>query len=396
MSTGSAGAVDIDRRFLRMLQAVNLSSALDRFAIAPMLLVLAADLDASVSDVTLAASAYFLLYGLMQPIWGLVTARVGTIRTLRIALMGAGVVGLLSALAPTVSVLVLLRGIAGAFFGGAIPATLVYVGDAVPVERRQGPLTDLMAGVAVGTALATVAAGWTADLLTWRWVFAATAATALALAVYFGRREEPGRRGAHRTAPGALSRAVRDPWTGLVLALGFVEGAAITGALTFVAPAIQHAIGGGPGVPGTVVAAYGVAVLLFSRLVGPLSARWATPLLLLIGGSAGTLGFGVLALHQGVTAGLSACVLLGAAWAFLHSTLQVWATSVAPDARAQVVAVFVGCLFLGGAAGAVLGGALADGAAYELLFGMTAAVFASLTGVAALTRRRYLRTRPGR
>jgi predicted MFS family arabinose efflux permease len=145
-----------------------------------------------------------------------------------------------------------------------------------------------------------------------------------------------------------------------------------------------------------VVAVYGVAVLGFSRVVRPLSARLRTPTLLLIGGAAGVLGFAVLAVQRGLVAGVLACVLLGAAWAFMHSTLQTWATSVAPQARAQVVPLFSACLFLGGSTGAALGGLLVGGGHYGPLFALSAAVFVPLTAVSAATRRSYLRTRRGR
>ena len=48
----------------------------------------------------------------------------------------------------------------------------------------------------------------------------------------------------------------------------------------------------------------------------------------------------------------------------MHSTLQTWATSVAPLARAQVVPLFAACLFLGGSTGAALGGLLAGSGHY--------------------------------
>jgi predicted MFS family arabinose efflux permease len=95
-------------------------------------------------------------------------------------------------------------------------------------------------------------------------------------------------------------------------------------------------------------------------------------------------------------AGVVACVLLGAAWAFMHSTLQTWATSVAPLARAQVVPLFAACLFLGGSTGAALGGLLAGSGRYGELFSISAALFLPLTLLSAVTRRRYLRTRRGR
>ena len=90
------------------------------------------------------------------------------------------------------------------------------------------------------------------------------------------------------------------------------------------------------------------------------------------------------------------CVLLGGAWAFMHSTLQTWATSVSPTARAQVVPLFSACLFLGGSSGAALGGPLAGAGHYGPLFAVSAAVFVPLTVVSAATRRIYLRTRRGR
>jgi predicted MFS family arabinose efflux permease len=389
-------ATDIPRRHLRALQAVNTVSSLDRSAVAPMLLVMAADLHTSVGAVTIAASLYFLTYGLLQPVWGIIGARLGTVRALRVSLLGAAVGGALSALSPGVTLLAVLRCVAGGFFGGAVPATLVYVGATVPVERRQAPLTDLMAGVAVGTAVATVAAGWAAELLTWRVMFAVTAVASAALAVYLRRVPEPPRAPIERHPVRALIGAAADRWVLLVLLLAFVEGAALTGAFTFVAPGVQHAAGAGAGIAGTVVAVFGVAVLGFSRVVRPLSARLSTPTLLVIGGTSGALGFAVLAVQRGVVGGVVACVLLGAAWAFMHSTLQTWATSVAPQARAQVVPLFSACLFLGGSTGAALGGLLAGHALYGMLFAVSAGLFVPLTVASAVTRRRYLRTRRGR
>ena len=389
-------ATDLPRAHLRALQAVNTVSSLDRSAIAPMLLVMAADLHTSVGAITVAASLYFLTYGLLQPVWGIVGARLGTVRALRVSLFGAAVGGALSALSPGVALLAVLRCVAGGFFGGAVPATLVYVGATVPIERRQAPLTDLMAGVAVGTAVATLAAGWAAELLTWRVMFAVTAVASAGLAVYLRRVPEPPRAPIERHPVRALVRAAADRWVLLVLLLAFVEGAALTGAFTFVAPGVQDAAAAGAGVAGTVVAVFGVAVLGFSRVVRPLSARLSTPTLLLIGGTSGVLGFAVLAVQRGIVAGVVACVLLGAAWAFMHSTLQTWATSVAPQARAQVVPLFSSCLFLGGSTGAALGGLLAGHALYGTLFAVSAGLFVPLTVVSAVTRRRYLRIRRGR
>jgi predicted MFS family arabinose efflux permease len=253
-----------------------------------------------------------------------------------------------------------------------------------------------MAGVAVGMAVATVAAGWAAELISWRWAFLVTALGGIVLAVHLRKLPELPRASAESRPVRALVSALRAPWTVVVLAFGFVEGAALTGVFTFVAPGVQESISGGAGLAGTVVAVFGAAVLIFTRVVRPLSSRLTTPTLLVIGGVAGCLGFGVLAVDRGLVTGMAACLLLGAAWAFMHSTLQTWATSVVPHARPQVVSLFAACLFLGGSTGAALGGPLADGGHYAVLFAVSAGLFVPLTLGSALARRRYLRTRRGR
>src|SRR4051794_41267326 len=139
---------DLPRAHLRALQAVNTVSSLDRSAVAPMLLVMAVGLHSSVASVTVAASLYYLSYGLLQPVWGVASARLGTVRTLRLSLVGAAVAGLLSALSPGVGLLAVLRFATGGFFGGAGAATPVYVGATPALERRPQPLTHPLARAA--------------------------------------------------------------------------------------------------------------------------------------------------------------------------------------------------------------------------------------------------------
>jgi MFS family permease len=95
---------------LRLLQ---LAAFFDRFAIAPMLLTIAASLGASLTEVAATASLYYLLYGLMQPVWGMLSDRLGRVRVMRLTLFGAAVAGILSSLAPNLTVLIAARAFAG-------------------------------------------------------------------------------------------------------------------------------------------------------------------------------------------------------------------------------------------------------------------------------------------
>jgi MFS family permease len=170
----TAGSTTGRVRPIRLLQLNAFVGLLDRFAMAPMLLAIAHDLDVPPSGVVQAAGAYFLAYGLSQPLWGVVSDRLGLVRTMRVALLCAGVASVVAALTSTPLALGLARAVGGAFFGAAYPAGIIYIGDTVPADRRQQELTRLMVGVAFGTALASVGAGVVAQAFTWRAVFLAT------------------------------------------------------------------------------------------------------------------------------------------------------------------------------------------------------------------------------
>ena len=93
---------------LRLLRAAAFLSNFDRFTVVPMLLTIAAELRASLAEVAAVASLYYLLYGLMQPVWGMLSDRLGRVRVMQLTLLGVVAPGLLSALAP--NLLVLLEG----------------------------------------------------------------------------------------------------------------------------------------------------------------------------------------------------------------------------------------------------------------------------------------------
>src|SRR5215207_8841635 len=113
---------------LRLLRAAAFLSNFDRFTVAPMLLTIAADLRVSLAEVAAVASLYYLLYGLMQPVWGMLSDRLGRVRLMRLTLFGAVFAGVISALAPNLAVLAAARAPAGGLFAAVIPAALVYVG----------------------------------------------------------------------------------------------------------------------------------------------------------------------------------------------------------------------------------------------------------------------------
>ena len=368
----------------RLLQLGIFAAAFDNFLIAPMLVSVASGLGVTLAEAAGMASAYFLAYGLMQPVWGVASDRLGRVTVVRLGLLGAAVASMACTVVPSMGLLVLGRLLAGGAMAGVMPAALTYAGDAFPIERRQDVITDLNAAYAAGTAISTIAGGAAVAYASWRVGFAASAVLAGLATVVLARLPRTGGVGAAPLAQ-RLRMVMAAPWALVVIVLALAEGAALLGFLTFLAPALVAA-GHPPTIAGLVVAAYGVAVLLWSRLVKLSIRRWSPPVLMAIGAIMLVAGYGSAALSPGVGGVLAASILVGGALAFLHSMLQVWATEVVPSARALVVALFAGALFVGSATSTRLFASLAGQGDFSRLF-TVAALMAVPVGVAAVVGR---------
>jgi predicted MFS family arabinose efflux permease len=373
---------------IRLLQAAAFVATFDRFAMPPMLVAIAADLGAPLGQVVGAAGVYFLVYGLSQPVWGVVSDRFGRVATMRITLLLAGLCSIASAAATTVPLLGFSRGLAGCLFGAAYPAALIYLGDTVRADVRQRDIARLMVGVALGTALASVGAGVVAELLSWRLMFGLTGLAAVLLALRLGALPEPVREHHGGSFLRPIGYVGRSPATLFLLMCAAAEGAVVLGTITLLPPAMENA-GASPTVAGLAIGVYGVSVFAFSSLVGRLSQRGHPSWLIALGASAALAACLLLAFSQQVAVAMVSSVLLGLAWTSMHSTLQTWATEVLPGARATVVSLFAGSLFVGSALATLIASGLADAGRYGVLYAASAVVVVPLGAAAATVRLRW-------
>ena len=387
-------AAEGDPAPIRLLQSAAFVATFDRFAMPPMLVAIASALGVPLGEVVRVAGAYFLVYGLSQPVWGLVSDRLGRVPTMRVTLLLAGLASIASAAATTAPMLGVARGLAGGLFGAAYPAALIYLGDTVPADVRQRDVARLMVGVALGTALASVGAGFVADALSWRLMFVLTGVAAVALALRLGALPEPHRQHRDGSFLRPMRRVGRSPETLFVLLCALAEGAVLLGTITLLPPAMENA-GASTTVAGLATGVYGVSVFAFSTLVSRLSQRHRASHLIILGAAAALVACSLLAFSQEVGVAVLAAVLLGLAWTSMHSTLQTWATEVLPTARATVVSCFAGSLFVGSSLAAVVGAGFADDGRYGVLFA-TSAVLAVPLGIgAAAVRMRWQKADAG-
>ncbi|SFS35158.1 MFS transporter [Saccharopolyspora flava] len=371
-----------------VLSTASFISSFDRFAVTPMLVLIALSMHVPMASAVTVASGYFLAYGLSQPVWGILSDRFGRIPIMRATLLAAAATGLLSTFAPSLPVLIAARVLAGAFMGAVVPTTLTYVGDTVSQQRRQGALSDLMAAQALGTAMAMAVGGVLAHWLDWRVVFAVPAVCAAVCALLLRNLPEPQRAAVTGGVGAHIGGVLRNRWALLVFGLVFVEGAVLLGTMTFLASALVSE-GLDVAVAGLATGAYGVGVLVFSRVVKAINSKLPVSALIAIGGSQMVVGYALVSLDTNLTTTIITALLLGGGWSFMHSSLQAWATEVAPEARGTAVALFACALFLGSAAASAAAGPLADHDQYTTLFTTAGAVAIPLAATATYARNRY-------
>ena len=372
----------------RLLYLGAFATMADRFSVAPLLIPIAASFQVSLAAVSGAASLYYLAYGLMPPLYGVLSDRFGRVRVIRVALIGTALADVLSALSPNLTALLVARFVTGGIACGVFPTTLVYLADRFPFKVRQQAITNVLVFVALGTTAGTLGAGVTAHVFSWRYFFLIPGAIALAVAVALRGLPESLVTRSTQNPLKQVAGVLRHGWAILLLLLAVLVGAVMFGFVTYLAPALE-ANGQSSAIAGVVVASYGVSVLFCTRVFGYVARR--TPAALILAGGAALLmiGYLIASATQSVAAILAASVLAGGAYAFMQSTFQTWATDVVPEARGTATSLFATAIF-GGAALATAGAAgLASAHDYRTLFLVAALITLPVLVGGSLGRWRY-------
>jgi MFS family permease len=138
--------------------------------VVPVLPALQQEFGTSPSLITWTLTAWLLSAAIATPILGRVGDMIGKRRTLLAVLAALAIGSLISAMAPTIGVLLIGRVIQG--LGGAMfPLAFGIVRDNLPAARVPGAIGALSAVIAVGSGLGTVLAGPIVEGLGWRWLF---------------------------------------------------------------------------------------------------------------------------------------------------------------------------------------------------------------------------------
>jgi YNFM family putative membrane transporter len=319
-------------------------------------------------------------------VYGPLGDRFGRVHTIAAASLVSAFGSAACALAPGLDALVAARLVSGATIGALIPLALAWIGDSFAYEGRQAVLARFLVGQMLGVAVGTALAGWMGEIFGWRSIFVVFAALfvliAAALAMEIARNPLAARRGTARPFIQGLIRMPRllaERPVRLLLATVFAEGLLVSGAFAFVAVYLQQHHGVGPGMAGTLVAAYAGGGLLYAAVARRAVASLGERGLVGLGGAALALGFAGLIVSPWTASSTLCIAVVGVGYYMMHTTLQTHATQVSPGERGSAVALFAAALFLGGASGVWLAAQAIDA------FGLAPVFAAAAIGLAALS-----------
>jgi predicted MFS family arabinose efflux permease len=375
-----------ERAISRRVQAASFAAAFEHFMITPALGDIARHFGTTLAATTIAATTYYLAYGLMQLPWGLLSERIGRTRTAFIGILIGGLATLAAPLAPDLTTLAVMRFVAGGSMAAVVPSMIAWIGDALDPAARPRVAASLNAAYAVGSALGVLAAGFATDHADWRAAMVIGGAVPIACALLLRGLPEARRAGPATPVLTTLMGALRTRAVLAVAAIALIEGTVLFGAIAYLAPTLL-ASGARAGLAGAVVGVYGVSVVLWAWLYRHVGKRVATWRSILLGGAMLTAAWAAVAVDPALIGVLVASALSAGAVVFMHAPLQVWATASAPHARGAAVALFAGCLFIGGATGTAAFKPLFEDGKVALMFVIAAAIAAGISLTAALVRR---------
>ncbi|MFD4399821.1 MFS transporter [Kitasatospora sp. NPDC058478] len=325
------------------------------FVVMGLLPEIAGDYGVSIPSAGLLVTGYAIGVVIGAPLMTVLGTRIGR-KTMLMIFMGLFVAGnLLSAVAPTMGVMLAGRIVTslahGAFFGiGSVVAA-----DLVAPDRKAGAIATMFTGLTVANIVGVPLGTFIGQAVGWRVTFAGVAALGvvglLGIAKLVPALPRP--EGAH------LRReltAFRNPQVLLAMAMTVLGFGGVFAAITYIAPMMTHVAGYSDGAVTWLLVLFGVGMFLGNLLGGRFADRKLMPMLYAsLGGLAVVLALFTLTAHNKILAAVS-ILLVGALGFATVPPLQKRVLDQAHGAPTLASAVNIGAFNLGNALAAWLGG----------------------------------------
>jgi MFS family permease len=294
-------------------------------------------LDASLTQVAAAITAYMVPFAVLQLFSGTVAERLGPRRVVRAGYVGFGAAALACALAPEIWSFLAARAVMGAANAFLSPILLAALSEVVAPAVLGRTVGTFAAAQTAGLTFAPVLGGALGEI-SWRLAFVLVAILSGILALprqILGAAERPS-----PDAPRASLRALLNRWIALLAtqaALGYLGFTAIGFVLVLVA-ADEFSLGSSA--RGLLVAGYGVGGILFGRYAGSVVDRIGRPPAALAGAVACTAGVVGLIFAPTVWGFALVYFAIGCASTFVWAGLNTIAVESFPENRAGATSAY--------------------------------------------------------
>lgn len=305
-------------------------------------------------------TAYIGAQTLTMPLYGILADRRGRrfAYLLGVTLFLSG--SLVSAMAPSMGVVVAGRLLQGLGAGAILPVTQTIFGDLYPVEERtkmQGWFSLIWG---LSSLLGPAVGGWLTEALSWRAVFWLNLAPGLISAALVAVLVPAALGRGGGIGPGLLAslpRLLRHPVIQAVGLSGFTLGAGLYGVVGYLPVYVQATLGGSPLDAGIALIPMSLSWTLSANVAGRLVPRLGFPGLVRAGVAMAMVGTALAGVWTANTVGL---MLFGAGMGFLISAFTVASQEAAPpDLVGQATTLGLFTRSVGSAVGVPLLGLLA-------------------------------------
>ncbi|MBF9044655.1 MFS transporter [Rhodobacterales bacterium HKCCE4037] len=175
------------RLLIPTLSAVNFIVGMGAFLTIGLIEPIADDFGVTDAQSGALLTSYAVIYAVLSPLLVSLTGTIGRRRVLALGLAILGISALLSALAPSLLVLHISRGLAAMGAGLVTPVSAAVATMLTAPERRARTIAAVFAGLTIAQAVGIPVGGWVAYTFGWRYAFAILAALSLPALVLLWR-----------------------------------------------------------------------------------------------------------------------------------------------------------------------------------------------------------------
>ena len=360
------------RQSILLLSFATFSSMVVQRICDAMLPELAQVFSVSLGQAAQVVSVFAMVYGAAQLLYGPMGDRLGKFRVVTYATLACSLGSVMAVFATSLGMLVVARMMVALGAAAIIPLAMAWVGDIAPHDQLQETLARVGLGSTLGIVGGQLLGGLLTDTLGWRWAFGFTGVlfTVVGALLYINWRSQQLLAATAEpalddpvTRPGFVAQTliiITGPWSRVVLAVAFFEGATGFGVLAVWASHLHNALGLSLTSAGTIVALFGLGGVAYMATARHLITRLGQPGLTKLGAGGVGLAALVVAFTPYWVLALPACLMGGFGFFMLHNTLQANAAQMAPTARGTAVSLFAASLFLGQSVGVFFAAKLID------------------------------------